>query len=127
MPERLPHGAREREAQAPEPRNFEEFCLKFFGEGFSRHFMIPYNQKLWGVHPREITAEWCSRFVPRPKLEDVIAGAVGLNDRELGYNTHFLYPARGIGELTRALARGARAVDSAASTRRARSTGASAS
>ncbi len=98
--------ARERESQTPEPRNFEEFCLKFFGEGFSRHFMIPYNQKLWGIHPREITAEWCSRFVPRPKLEDVIAGAVGLNDRELGYNTHFLYPARGIGELTRALAQG---------------------
>lgn len=98
--------AREHEAQVPEPRNFEEFCLKFFGRGFSEHFMIPYNQKLWGVHPRDITAAWCSRFVPRPKLEDVIAGAVGLNDRELGYNTDFLYPARGIGELSRALARG---------------------
>jgi protoporphyrinogen oxidase len=39
-----------------------------------------------------------------PKLEDVLAGAVGLNDRELGYNADFLYPARGIGELTTALA-----------------------
>jgi protoporphyrinogen oxidase len=98
--------AREREPMAPEPANFEEFCLKYFGRGFSEHFMIPYNQKLWGVHPREITAEWCARFVPRPKLEDVIAGAVGLNDRELGYNTDFLYPERGIGELSRALAAG---------------------
>jgi protoporphyrinogen oxidase len=98
--------AREREAQTPAPTNFEEFCLKYFGEGFSRHFMIPYNQKLWGTHPREITAEWCSRFVPRPKLEDVLAGAVGLNDRELGYNASFLYPAHGIGELSRALRQG---------------------
>jgi protoporphyrinogen oxidase len=89
----------------PEPHNFEEFCLKHFGAGFSKHFMIPYNEKLWGVHPREITAAWCSRFVPMPKLSDVIAGAVGLNDRELGYNTHFLYPRLGIGELPKAMVR----------------------
>lgn len=89
----------------PAPANFEEFCLAHFGEGISRHFMIPYNARLWGVHPREITAAWCQRFVPLPKLEDVVAGAVGLNDRELGYNTSFVYPRLGIGELTKAMAR----------------------
>ncbi|MCA9633110.1 MAG: FAD-dependent oxidoreductase [Myxococcales bacterium] len=83
----------------PEAKNFEEFCRLHFGDGISDHFMIPYNCRLWGVHPREITAEWCQRFVPLPKLEDVVAGAVGLNDRELGYNTHFVYPERGIGAL----------------------------
>jgi len=77
--------------------------MKFFGEGFSKHFMIPYNCKLWGVPPHEITAEWCSRFVPIPRLEDVIAGAVGLNANELGYNQSFLYPSLGIGELSSAL------------------------
>ncbi|MDP3276436.1 MAG: FAD-dependent oxidoreductase [Deltaproteobacteria bacterium] len=86
------------------PANFEEFCLQNFGEGFSKHFMIPYNARLWGVHPREITAEWCSRFVPMPKLDDVLAGAVGLNDRELGYNASFLYPPTGIQELPVAMA-----------------------
>jgi protoporphyrinogen oxidase len=88
----------------PEPRNFEEFCLQHFGEGISRHFMIPYNTRLWGVHPSEITAAWCSRFVPLPRLEDVIAGAVGLNDRELGYNARFVYPRLGIGVLSDGLA-----------------------
>ncbi len=87
----------------PEPTNFEEFCHKHFGHGFSKHFMIPYNQKLWGIHPREITAAWCSRFVPMPKIADVIAGAVGMNDRELGYNAHFSYPRLGIGELPKAM------------------------
>ena len=85
----------------PEPNNFEEFCLAHFGEGISRHFMIPYNTRLWGVHPSEITADWCSRFVPLPRLEDVIAGAVGMNDRELGYNVRFVYPRLGIGEQDR--------------------------
>jgi len=89
----------------PEPKNFEEFCLAHFGEGFSRHFMIPYNARLWGVHPREITSSWCQRFVPLPRLEDVIAGAVGLNDRELGYNSNFIYPRWGIGQLARGMAR----------------------
>jgi protoporphyrinogen oxidase len=89
----------------PEPSNFEEFCLYHFGEGISRHFMIPYNSRLWGVHPREITSAWCQRFVPLPRLEDVIAGAVGLNDRELGYNSNFIYPRLGIGELARGMAR----------------------
>lgn len=89
----------------PAPKNFEEFCLSHFGPGISKHFMIPYNARLWGVHPSEITAAWCQRFVPLPKLEDVVAGAVGLNDRELGYNTSFVYPRLGIGELTKGMAR----------------------
>ncbi len=95
--------ALDKQSSAPTPKNFEDFCLTYFGEGFSKHFMIPYNKKLWGVDPKEITAEWCSRFVPMPKRDDVIAGAVGLNDRELGYNSHFIYPKRGIGELTHAI------------------------
>jgi protoporphyrinogen oxidase len=66
--------------------------------------MLPYNTKLWGVPAREITAAWCQRFVPLPRLEDVIAGAVGLADPKLGYNANFLYPRRGIGALPTALA-----------------------
>lgn len=94
-----------------EPRDFEQFCLQHFGPGITRHFMVPYNSRLWGVPPSEITSAWCQRFVPRPKLEDVIAGAVGLNDRELGYNQRFLYPRLGIGELPRAMHRRVRGVE----------------
>lgn len=91
--------------EKPEPRSFEDFCRIHFGEGISRHFMIPYNTRLWGVPPSEITPAWCSRFVPIPKLEDVLAGAVGYVRGELGYNARFLYPTLGIGELSRGLAR----------------------
>jgi protoporphyrinogen oxidase len=86
------------------PRNFEEYCLRHFGAGISRHFMIPYNEKLWGVHPRTITADWCSRFVPLPNLEQVVAGAVGADAGGMGYNINFSYPKQGgIETLTRAL------------------------
>jgi hypothetical protein len=35
----------------------------------------------------------------------VVAGAVGVNARELGYNTSFVYPRLGVGELSRAMHR----------------------
>ncbi len=79
----------------PTVRDFDEFCQQKFGAGIARHFMVPYNAKLWGVHPREITAAWCSRFVPTPTLEQVVRGAVGDSPPELGYNVHFLYPKQG--------------------------------
>jgi protoporphyrinogen oxidase len=91
-------------ADAVAPANFEDYCLRHFGAGISKHFMIPYNEKLWGVPPREITAAWCSRFVPLPNLEQVIAGAVGAGPPEMGYNQSFLYPkSGGIETFTRAL------------------------
>jgi protoporphyrinogen oxidase len=93
-----------RGAGGDEPRNFEEYCLQHFGAGISKHFMIPYNEKLWGVAPREITAAWCSRFVPLPNVEQIVAGAVGAGPPEMGYNVSFLYPkAGGIETFTRAL------------------------
>ena len=96
---------RAREQGHSEPAsNFEAYCLKHFGSGISNHFMLPYNSRLWGVPAREITPLWCDRFVPIPTLEDVIAGAVGKRTRALGYNQEFIYPTRGIGALTRALA-----------------------
>lgn len=96
--------AKLRPAGGEAPRNFEEYCLRHFGQGISRHFMIPYNQRLWGVSPRDITASWCSRFVPLPNLEQVIAGAVGADAGKLGYNATFLYPKQGgIETFTRAM------------------------
>jgi protoporphyrinogen oxidase len=96
--------ARTHSPGATEPANFEEYCLRHFGAGISKHFMIPYNEKIWGVHPREITAAWCSRFVPLPNLEQVVAGAVGAGPSEMGYNISFLYPrSGGIETFTRAL------------------------
>lgn len=88
-----------------ETRTFEQFVYKHFGRGIGDHFLIPYNEKIWGVHPREMTAGWCRRFVPVPSVEQILAGAVGAPVPEMGYNVKFLYPASGgIGSLSRAMA-----------------------
>jgi protoporphyrinogen oxidase len=76
--------------------NFEDWILETLGTGIAKHFMIPYNTKLWTIPPREMTTEWMGRYVPRPTLEEVIEGAlVDRRDRPFGYNAHFLYPQRG--------------------------------
>lgn len=75
--------------------NFHEWILANFGLGIAKHFMIPYNQKLWRRHPRELTCDWVGRFVPKPDLYRVIKGAVDNNDNALGYNSQFRYPRKG--------------------------------
>ncbi|HLL00348.1 MAG TPA: FAD-dependent oxidoreductase [Myxococcaceae bacterium] len=100
------YGEKGRELREREPRNFEEFILRYMGEGFARNFMVPYNQKLWTVHPRELSAAWVGRFVPRPTLKEVVDGALGAGSDALGYNASFLYPREGgIESLARAMLR----------------------
>lgn len=91
-----------RGSHTDDPETFEDFCYRHFGIGITERFMVPYNQKLWGVHPKEMTAKWCQRFVPIPKFEEVLAGALGKPPTQMGYNANFIYPKQGIGALSEA-------------------------
>ncbi len=88
------------------PKNFAEWVARYLGEGFEKNFMRPYNRKLWRAELEEISCTWCDRFVPKPTLDAVIRGALGLSDQRMGYNAHFLYPREGgIARLPQAIAR----------------------
>jgi len=88
-----------------QPEVFTRWTRRVFGEGISRHFMLPYNAKLWQYPLERLTTEWCAPFVPVPKPEEVIEGAYGKRTEGFGYNTVFHYPKRGgIGALATALA-----------------------
>jgi len=97
-------GEKGRALREREPANFEEFILRYMGEGFAKNFLIPYNHKLWTLPPSELSAAWCGRFVPRPSLEEVVHGALGVGSDALGYNASFVYPREGgIESLARAI------------------------
>ena len=88
-----------------EIKTFEDWILQTLGKGIAEHFMIPYNSKLWTVHPAEMSCDWMNRFIPRPALEEVIEGALADKPSQLGYNANFLYPrAKGIQILPQSLA-----------------------
>lgn len=77
------------------PRNFEEFIYRFWGTGIAKHFMVPYNQKLWAVPLSEMAYEWLGSRVPQPNLEDMIVGALQPQPKPMGPNAFFGYPLRG--------------------------------
>jgi len=81
--------------QSNQIRSFKDWILESLGEGIAKHFMIPFNEKLWQVPLDELTADWVSWLVPKPELRDVVNGALGIKDKAFGYNPSFLYPAKG--------------------------------
>ena len=92
-------------APGSQPANFKEWILQTFGEGIARHYLIPYNLKVW-KHPLEkMGTDWIAGRVPSPDMKDMMRGALGIQNREFGPNANFHYPVRGgIGSLPSAMA-----------------------
>ena len=83
---------------SPSGESFNDWILRNFGKGIANHFMIPYNQKVWTVHPRELTCGWLKlnpKYVPSPTIQEVVIGALGEQRKGFGYNVYFYYPQRG--------------------------------
>jgi len=78
-----------------EPADFREWVLERFGDGLARHFFFPYNSKLYRAEPEDLSLDWVGRYVPKPKIEEVVDGALGLHDAAVGYNATFRYPRSG--------------------------------
>jgi len=84
--------------------NFREWINGKFGAGIAKHFMVPYNAKMWTVPPEQLTCDWLDGFIPVPTLKRVISGAQKVNTEPLGYNAAFWYPKQGgVGQLAKAL------------------------
>jgi len=75
--------------------DFLSWSRATFGEGITRRFMRPYNEKLWRTPLSRMTTEWQGRFVPKPSPSEVVYGAVAENNALFGYNATFRYPVRG--------------------------------
>lgn len=81
--------------QGSSEESFEKWIYRTFGKGIARHFMIPYNKKVWNYPLSGLTSEWVSWAVPKPTFEEVINGALGIQNKQFGYNPTFLYPVKG--------------------------------
>lgn len=85
--------------------NFHDWALQTFGRGICDHFMHAFNEKFWKADLREVTADWVSWSIPKPSLEEVVSGALGIENKGMGYNPRFSYPKTGgIDCIPRALA-----------------------
>ena len=88
-------------------RNFKEFMDAVFGDGIVKHFMKPYNFKVW-AHPAEMmNKEWIGERVAVLDINRAIKNVVlGTDDFGWGPNNQFRFPLfGGTGEFYRRFAK----------------------
>lgn len=74
--------------------DFESWSLATFGDGITEHFMRPFNEKLFGVTLKEMTADWC-QDVPVPTIDQILRGAILGETFQMKGNAQFAYPKVG--------------------------------
>lgn len=91
----------------PNTADFEQWIYSVFGAGIARHFMLPYNRKVWAVPPAKMSAAWIAERVSVVDLERVLRNVVfGKDDISWGPNNKFSFPLHGgTGEIYRRAAR----------------------
>lgn len=109
LPDEVTRECLEGLARAPGGSNemdFRSWMLATFGEGISRHFMGPYNWKVWATPPHWMAADWIAERVSVVDYERALRSVRdGYDDLGWGPNNHFVFPAvGGTGEIYRRLA-----------------------
>ncbi len=75
--------------------NFEEWVLAKFGAGVAKHFMNPYNLKVWATPLAKMGYYWIAERVSVVDWRKAIETTVVPKSTDWGPNAKFGYPARG--------------------------------
>jgi protoporphyrinogen oxidase len=76
------------------PTNMLQFFLSTFGEGITRIYLQPYNEKIWKFDPAFMDTQMVDR-IPKPPQEDVVKSARGVPTEGYTHQLHFHYPKSG--------------------------------
>lgn len=77
-------------------KNFGEFIDAVFGEGIAKHFMRPYNFKVWAYPPERMNKEWIGERVAVIDVERALKNVIlGTDDFGWGPNNRFKFPLSG--------------------------------
>jgi len=76
-------------------RNFEEWVLAKFGSGVAKHFMNPYNFKVWATPLKEMGYYWIAERVSVVDWRKAIETTVVPKTTDWGPNAKFGYPLHG--------------------------------
>lgn len=84
-----------RENGNPEIRNYEDWLIACYGERFARTFPMDYTKKFHTTSAANMSTDWLGPRMYRPKLEEVLLGALSPATPDYHYVTEFRYPSRG--------------------------------
>ena len=79
----------------PAPDDFGGWIDWKMGSGVAKHFMVPYNEKVWKADLSEMSTEWIADRVPDAPLEDVLRSSLGETTEGYTHQIDFRYPMRG--------------------------------
>ncbi len=91
--------------------NLENFYINRFGKPLYEMFFMDYTEKLWGVHPRDISADWGAQRVKGLSIRKAIANALSKPFRkkedkvETSLIEQYYYPKKGPGQLYEEMAK----------------------
>ncbi|HEX2839487.1 MAG TPA: FAD-dependent oxidoreductase [Phycisphaerales bacterium] len=89
-------GGKGKVASAAAARNFGEFIDAVFGEGIAKHFMRPYNYKVWAYEPERMNKHWIGERVAVIDVERALKNVIlGTDDFGWGPNNQFKFPMKG--------------------------------
>jgi protoporphyrinogen oxidase len=98
-------GLIETQKQEHRPTNFREWIDAVFGAGIAKHFMIPYNFKVWSTPAELMNYLWIGERVAVTDLKKVLRNVIfDQPDVSWGPNNTFKYPLRGTGALWEGMA-----------------------
>ena len=78
------------------PENYRDWCYWKLGNKISNTYMIPYNEKIWGVSPEEMDLDWLHK-IPELNLREILkASLIRQQDRsKMPSHSNFYYPKKG--------------------------------
>ena len=85
----------ERRLGAPCPQNFRDWIDWRMGAGFARHFMVPYNEKIWKCDLRTMASSWVAGRVPEAPIQDILKSAIGIDTEGYTHQSVFWFPKHG--------------------------------
>ena len=77
------------------PANFGDWIQWRMGDGFARHFMVPYNEKIWKRDLRTMASDWVAGRVPEAPIEDILRSAIGIDTEGYSHQSVFWFPLHG--------------------------------
>ncbi len=77
------------------PAEFGRWVQWRFGDGIAKHFMDPYNAKVWKRELDHLSSDWVAGRVPDAPVDDVLRSSVGIRTEGYTHQSIFYYPKHG--------------------------------
>lgn len=92
--------------EKPNNKNFKTWITSRFGKTLYKNFFGPYTQKLWGIEPEQLSADWAGQRISLLDLKDVFKRLLLQNKNTVRtYAKSYRYPKYGFGELPQRMAK----------------------